>query len=167
MTGDDPAGANPRSPWPAYVRHTIRLLAACALSYGMARAAALQEDYWAVITAIVVTQPLLDDTLAASRSRVLGTLLGAAAGFAVLVAAQRGLPIVPLFWCALVPLALLTAIWPTLRLSGVTLVVVVLIPSSEAPFLRPLDRVVGILLGTVASVIVTAVLRERQAAISR
>jgi uncharacterized membrane protein YccC len=150
--------------WGQYTRQTLRLLAACALSYLLARLFGLREDYWALITAIVVTQPALGDTLAASRNRVVGTLIGAAAGFAVLEAAQHGLPQFALFWCALVPLALLTAIRQSLRLSGVTLVVVVLIPSQAAPFVRPLDRVFGILLGTLASIAVAAAIRTRPAA---
>jgi hypothetical protein len=43
-----------------------------------------------------------------------------------------------------------------LRMSGVTLIVVVLVPSLSGPFVRPFDRVVEILLGTIASLIVSA-----------
>jgi uncharacterized membrane protein YccC len=121
----------------------------------------LKEEYWAVITAVVVTQPVLDDTLVASRNRIVGTVIGAAMGFVVLEAAQHGLAILPLFWCALVPLAILTAMSQSLRLSCITLIVVVLIPSDASPFARPVDRVLGILLGAAASVVVAAVIRRR------
>jgi uncharacterized membrane protein YccC len=107
----------------------------------------------------VVTQPLLNDTIAASRNRVLGTLIGASAGFVVLEGARFGLPAAVLFWCALAPLAVLTAVRQNLRLSCITLVVVVLIPSAGPPFVRPLDRVFGILLGTLASITVAAAMR--------
>ncbi len=120
----------------------------------------MHEGYWALITAIVVTQPLFDDTLVASRNRVLGTLIGAAAGFVVLEAARLGLPVGALFWCALLPLAVLTAAHPNLRLSCITLIVVVLIPASGPPFVRPLDRVFGILLGTLGSIAVAAAARR-------
>jgi hypothetical protein len=80
-------------------------------------------------------------------------------GFCVLLAAKRGFPVGVLFWVALVPSAVLTARWPNLRLCCVTLVVVVLIPSNGPVFERPLDRVFGILLGTAASILVSAVTR--------
>jgi uncharacterized membrane protein YccC len=136
-----------------------RILAASAISYGLARVLGLQEEYWAVITAVVVTQPAFTDTVAASRNRVLGTMVGALAGFAVLEAAQLGLDLLTMFWVAMVPLAILTAWRQNLRLSGVTLTVVALIPSTDAPFVRPLDRVWGIMLGTVASIMVAALVR--------
>jgi hypothetical protein len=77
----------------------------------------------------------------------------------VVEAVQYGLPKLPLFWCALVPLAVLTAVWSNLRLSCVTLVVVVLIPSAGPAFERPLDRVFGILVGVISSIIVSTVIR--------
>jgi len=136
-------------------------MAACALSTLLASLCGLREGYWALITAVVVTQPSLDDTLAASRNRVLGTLIGAAVGCLVIEAALHGFSTQLLFWCALAPLALLTAVHHNLRLSCITLIVVVLIPSAGDPFVRPLDRVYGILLGTLASIVATAVLRDR------
>lgn len=139
-----------------YALQTIRLLAACGISHGLCSWVGLKESYWALITAIVVTQPALDDTLVASRNRVIGTLIGAAAGFVVLEAAQRGFSAFILFWCALVPLAAMTAVRQSLRLSCITLIVVVLIPAAGPPFARPLDRVYGILLGAAASIVVAA-----------
>jgi uncharacterized membrane protein YccC len=143
------------------IRQTARIVLACALSDGFAHLAGLREGYWALITAIVVTQPALEDTLVASRNRVLGTLIGAAAGFLVLEAVQHGAPLPPLFWAALLPLAILTAAHQSLRLSCVTLVVVVLIPSTGAPFVRPWDRVFGILLGTLAAILAAELLRPK------
>ena len=107
-----------------------RFVAACAVAYGGAAALGLHERYWALITAIVVTQPMLSDTLAAGRDRVAGTLVGAAAGFVVLELAHLGLPLLVLFWIALVPLAILVALRPYLRLSLVTLCVVALVPAN-------------------------------------
>ncbi len=141
---------------------TLRILAACAVSYAGAWAIGLHEGYWALITAVVVMQPAFADTLAASRNRVAGTVIGAAAGLLVLAAAQRGWPSFWLFWMALAPLAVLTAAWPGLRLSGVTLVVVVLLPAAGAPYARAFDRIFAILLGTLASIAVSAVIVSRR-----
>ena len=137
----------------------IRLFGACVVSYAAALAIGLYEGYWAVITAVVVTQPMLSDTLSAGRDRIVGTLIGAAAGFCVLEAADHGWPTMPLFWSALAGLTLVIAMQPYLRLCAVTLVVVVLVPGSGKAFVRPVDRVLEILLGTVAAIVVTAIIR--------
>ena len=142
----------------AVLWQTLRIMLACISSYVAARAIGLHESYWALITAVIVLQPALRDTFAASANRVYGTLIGAGAGLLVLLAARHGLPQFWLFWCALIPLAALTAIWPNLRLSCVTLVVVLLIPSAGAPFLRAFDRIFAILLGVVASIVIAAAL---------
>jgi uncharacterized membrane protein YccC len=160
-------------PWPGSVRlrRIKRLLVlffrkehpffACALAYALSELVGLKEGYWAIITAIVVTQPDLDQTIQASRTRIVGTLIGAACGFLVLLAVQHGLPRLVLFWCALVPLAMMTAVSQSFRLSCITLTVVVLIPATGPPFARPLDRVFGILIGAAASVAVLAISRIR------
>jgi uncharacterized membrane protein YccC len=142
----------------------VRLLGACALATSSAKAFGLKEPYWALITAVIVTQPLLDETLSAARIRIVGTLIGAATGCLVLGLAPHGMPRQVLFWCAMVPLAVLTAIRQSLRLSCITLAVVVLIPSDGPVFQRPMDRVLGILLGAAASIVVTALVRAGRAA---
>jgi uncharacterized membrane protein YccC len=141
---------------------TARILASTAIAYGASEALGLRESYWALITAVVVTQPALSDTLAAGKDRVIGTLIGALVGLGVLGATYLGASADLLFWIALVPLAIMTAIRPSLRLSCITLAVVVLVPAAGAPFVRPLHRVFAILLGTLASVMVCAVIRGEE-----
>ena len=136
-----------------------RLVAACAFAFGGGAGIGLKERYWAIITAIVVTQPVLSDTLSSARDRVAGTLIGAALGFGVLELAEHGVPPEAMFWVALPPLALLIAMRPYLRLSAVTLVVVVLVPGTGTPFVRPFDRVIEILLGAIAAIVVAALFR--------
>ena len=58
-------------------------------------------------------------------------------------------------------LALLVAMYPYLRLSAVTLIVVVLVPGTGTIYARPFDRVVEILIGTFAAVVAAAVIRPR------
>ncbi len=152
---------SPAPPWQKLAWQSFRIVAACGLSAVLAGYCGLKESYWALITAVIVTQPAFTDTWAAAVNRVSGTAIGAAVGFCVLVAARPGLPAQLLFWIALVPLALLTAKWQNLRLSCITLVVVVLIPSHGPVLERPLDRVFGILSGTAASILVSALTRGR------
>ena len=115
-----------------------------------------------MITAVVVTQPMLSDTLSAGRDRILGTLIGAAGGFLVLEAGARGWSVMPLFWCVLTGFALLVAAFPYLRLCAVTLVVVVLVPGDGPAFTRPADRVFEILLGTIAAIVVASIIRPKR-----
>jgi len=144
----------PKFGWPQG-RQTCRLLAAFALSGGSAALLHVPEGYWAIITAVVVMQPDLSHTLAAGRNRVIATLIGAVAGLALIALRQLGLPAMPLFIAGLIPLAVITAIWPNLRLACTTLVVVFLIPAAGDPYGRPLLRVADILLGVLACVVVS------------
>jgi uncharacterized membrane protein YccC len=137
------------------MRQTCRLLAAFALAGGSAAVLGVPEGYWAIITAVVVMQPDLSHTLAAGRNRVAATLIGAAVGLALIAARQQGLAEIPLFIAGLIPLAVVTAIWPNLRLACTTLVVVFLIPAQGDPYIRPLLRVADILLGVVACLVVS------------
>jgi uncharacterized membrane protein YccC len=136
---------------------TLRILGACGLSYGVASLLGLPDPFWAPVTAIVVTQPGLPATLSAGRNRIIGTLLGAFVGLCVIGMARLGLPMMPMFWIALIPLAFITALRANLRLSCITLIVVLLVPPMGLSFERPLDRVLEILIGTLASVLVSAV----------
>lgn len=138
------------------VVQTVRLLSASALAYGAATMFGLPDRFWAMVTAVVVTQPMLQATLAAGLDRVLGTVLGAVAGLSVIFCARHGLPESVGFCTALVLLAIVTAVWPNMRLSCITLIVVVLVPSNGLSFSRPIDRVLEILLGTLVAVIASA-----------
>jgi uncharacterized membrane protein YccC len=138
-----------------HIWQAVRLLAACGLAWAGTAAMGLKEVYWALITATIVTQPQLPATLKAGRDRILGAILGAATGLLVIEAVARGWPNLPLFWTALVPLAVITAKWPNLRFACATLIVLVLVPSNDTAD-RPIDRVAEIVIGTVASVIATA-----------
>ena len=106
----------------------------------------------------------LENALNEGRMLMLGgqVLIGAVAGLAVIAAGQWGASTFALFWVTLVPLAILTAIKPNLRLSCVTLVIVVLVPAPGNPFARPFERVVEILVGVLASIVVSAATPSRQ-----
>ena len=137
------------------LQQAIRLLSASALAFALSTLFGIPEAYWSLITVIVVMQPDLSRTLAAGRDRVLATLLGAALGLGLIALRQAGLPTLPLFVAGLVPLACITAVWPAMRLSCTTLVIVLLIPAEGDPFARPLFRVLDILVGALACVAIS------------
>ena len=141
---------------PAYLWQAARIFAACAVSYSIPALIGLEEAYWAPISAIYVAQPELEATFAAARDRVIATLIGALTGLAVLQAARSGVHSMPLFWGALIPLSILSAVRPNLRLSCTTLVILVLVPSTGPVLARPLERIFEILLGTLVAIAVTA-----------
>ncbi len=141
--------------WTPELRQAIRTLVSVFLSYVVAHALHLREPYWALITAVIVTQARVSSTLEAGRDQIIGTLVGAAAGAAAITLWLAGLPKAPVFAGLLVPLALLAAFKPNLRLAGVTLVVVFLFPAQGGAFNRPVDRVLAILVGAVVSLAVS------------
>jgi uncharacterized membrane protein YccC len=145
----------------AHLWQSVRILAACGLAYGASKLIGLREEYWALVTAVVVTQPGLLETLSASRDRVLGTLIGAFVGLAVIAAGQWGASTLLLFWVAIVPLSILAAIKHSLRMGCVTLIIVVLVPATGNPFARPFERIVEILVGVLASIAICAVTPSR------
>ncbi len=146
-----------------YLWQAARTLAALGLAWGMTSLCGLKEGYWALITTVIVTQSDLPATLALGRDRFLGTILGALAGLLIIEAVKHGLPSVPLFWMALVPLVLISAVWPNMRIACIILIVLILVPSPSPDFGRPIARVAEILIGIVASIAATAVIRFKPA----
>jgi uncharacterized membrane protein YccC len=146
--------------------HAAKILVACALAYGITWLLNLPEGYWCLITVIVVTHPDLPGTLNASRDRLVGTLIGAAVGALAIAGRLHGLPTLALYAAGLVPLAMLTAVWPSLRLSCVTLTIVLLPNPEGTDFSRPMNRVLEILLGTAVATVVALpeLLRRRRSA---
>lgn len=106
---------------------------------------------------VVVTQPQFPQTLTAGRDRILGTLIGAAVAAPAIAGRLHGLPTLPLYVAGLVPLAFLTGMWPNLRLSCITLTILLLVPSGASSLLVPVHRVLEIVLGTVSALIVSFV----------
>jgi uncharacterized membrane protein YccC len=146
------------------LRRFARTLVSCLLSYYAAKLATLPELYWAVITTlIVVTQPSLNQALNTGRDQIIGAVIGGVVGVVGLFAILRGAQPLIVFAIALLPLAALAAWRPTLRLACVTLVVVVLVPASGlgSPFERPIDRVLEILIGAGAALLVAFLMPNR------
>ncbi len=141
--------------WTPELRQAVRTLVSVFLSDVVAQGLHLREPYWALITAVIVTQARISSTLEAGRDQIIGTLVGAVAGAVAIALFLAGLPKVPVFAVLLVPLALLAAFKPNLRLAGVTLVVVFLFPAQGGAFSRPVDRVLAILVGAVVSLAVS------------
>ena len=141
--------------WQPELRQSVRTLVSVLLSDLVAHALQLREPYWALVTAVIVTQARISSTIEAGRDQIVGTMIGAAAGACAIALELSGLPKLPVFTVLLVPIALLGAFRPNLRLAGVALVVTFLFPSDGGPFNRPVDRVLAILVGAAVSLLVS------------
>jgi uncharacterized membrane protein YccC len=142
---------------PAQLGHALRMLAACALAYSVSWLFRLPEVYWSLVTVVIVTHPDLPSTVTASRDRIIGTLIGAPAGALAIIGREHGLPTLPLYAVGLVPLVLLTAAWQSLRLSSITFTIVLLAPAGGSSFALPVLRVIEIVIGTLAALVISLV----------
>jgi len=145
------------------VRQSVRFVLSIALAWLAAHIAHLREPVWSLITAVIVTQGSITQTMSTGRDQIIGTLIGAGTGIAVI---GLGLWVMPgwlAFDLALIPLVWLAAWRGTRRFALITLMVIVLFPSEGGPFTRPLDRLLSILCGVGASVVVSYVVLHRPA----
>jgi len=137
----------------------VRVAAAGAASFALAEALGLAQGYWAVFTAVIVTQASVGGSLKATVDRFTGTLGGAAAGAAVaLIVAHEGpaARIVGLA-VALLPVAFLAALDPRFRVAPVTAVIVLISPTGTQinPLLFTIDRVAEIALGSMVALAIS------------
>ena len=138
-----------RGTWRQVVRMNVSLI----LSGIVATIIHLDEPVWALITSvIVITQSRLTQTLSTGREQIVGTLIGAAAGMSAIALEQyTSLSVGMVFWVMLMPLAVLVALRPKMRVAIVTLMVGLLFPATGEPFSRPLQRIASIMTGVVVS----------------
>ena len=106
----------------------LRMTAAAVLSFAAAQLLSVVQVYWAVVTAIVVTQTSLGGSLKAVIDRLVGTIGGAFWGVAVILALpHRGVWMTLLaLTVTLVPLALVVAFRPGYRVAPLTAAIVLL-----------------------------------------
>ena len=148
------------------VRLTLRMSAAGLIAFALAQLLGLARDYWAVLTAVIVMQASVGGSLKAMVDRFLGTIGGAAWGAVVTSslphadALSTGVALA----VALVPLAGLVALRPTLRVAPVTAVIVLLGASDQqAVFQTALDRVFEIGLGSAVALAVALLISPTRA----
>ena len=125
--------------------HAGKTTLAAALSWWLAKLFGVRDGYWGSISAIIVLQSNVGATVTASRDRVIGTLIGAALGFAFSLAR----PMVAIVACGLLGLR------NSSRLAGVTITIVMLVHREGSTWGLALDRVIEVLLGIVVALAVT------------
>ncbi len=145
--------------WPR-LRQAIQTAVAACLAYAAAELLDLPQGFWAVMTAIVVTQANVGASLGLAVDRLLGSLLGVVVGGAValLLADVHALKYAGLAATILV-LAYFSARRPALRIACVTAAIVILgDPRFGAPISSAGYRMIEVLIGTVISILTTLLL---------
>lgn len=127
---------------------------AAALSWWLATLFGVRDGYWGSISAIIVLQSNVGATVTASRDRIIGTLIGAALGFAFspprpLVLGYLLAMLLATVFCGLMGLR------NSSRLAGVTITIVMLVHREGSAWGLALDRVIEVLLGIVVALAVT------------
>ena len=144
--------------WPR-LRLAIQTTIAACLAYVVVDALALSQGFWAVMTAILVTQANVGASLGLAAERLGGSLLGVIVGGAVAVAladAQElkfaGLAVTVLI------LGFFSAHRPSLRIACVTAAIVVLgDPSLGPPISSAENRMIEVVVGTVIAILTSLI----------
>ncbi len=146
----------------AEIRFGLRIAFAGVAAFALAQILHLPQGYWAVFTAVLVTQASLGGSLKAAVDRLIGTFAGAIFGAIVVTFLPHGdaLALGIALAVALAPLAVLSALYPALRVAPITVVILLLggASANEGPFLaallRTLEVGIGGLVGLLVSVFV-------------
>src|SRR5437867_2654796 len=145
------------------ISHAFRTAVAATISILLGRLVGLPEAYWAAIATVVVMQSPLGATVPLAIQRIVASALGASIG--AIESTYFG---ANLFVFALAML-LLGLISFALRLEKVgysyaciTLVIIVLIPRAETPWIAAAHRFAEVSLGILVALVVVAVWREER-----
>jgi len=143
--------------------HAFRTAVAATLSIILGRLVGLPEAYWAAIATVVVMQSPLGDTVPLAIERIVASALGASIG--AIESTYFG-PNLFVFALAMLLLGLISFV---LRLEKVgysyaciTLVIIVMIPRAETPWIAAAHRFAEVSLGILVALAVVGVWREER-----
>jgi len=134
--------------------HATKTALAAALCWAIALRFGLHDGYWGAISAIIVLQSNFGATITASRDRILGTLIGAAFGFAFSLFGALPWNYILAVLLAVILCGLL-GLRNSSRLAGVTITIVMLVQKSGSHWLLALHRVGEVILGFVVAILVS------------
>jgi len=144
------------SSWPR-LRQAIQTMVAACIAYAIVETFNLSQGFWAVMTAILVTQANVGASLSLALDRLLGSLVGVLVGGAVAVALAdvHELKFAGLAVTVLV-LAFFAAKRPSLRIASVTAAIVILgDPSLGPPIASAEKRMIEVAIGTIVAISTT------------
>ena len=145
----------------AELRLGVRVTVAGLGTYVLAQAIGFPQGYWAVFTALIVTQASVGGSLKASIDRLIGTLGGAVYGaiVATLIPHEDPLRFIGVLALTLAPLGFLAALYPRFRIAPLTATILLLSSASqmgpvEAAIYRTMEISLGCLVGLAVSLFV-------------
>jgi uncharacterized membrane protein YccC len=137
----------------------VRIAASGVAAYAIAAAFHLMLPLWAVLTSLIVTQMSVGRSLKATRDYMLGTIGGAVYGgaIAVLIPHSGEGSLLALLVLAIVPLAFIASINPSLNSATVTAVIVLLLPTihQSNPLDSAIDRVLEVTVGALTGLMIS------------
>lgn len=147
------------------VTYAAKTALAASLCWWLALSFGLHDGYWGAISAIIVLQSNFGATITASRDRILGTLIGAAFGFSFSLFGTLPWNYILAVAAALI-LCSVIGLRSSSRLAGVTISIVMLVPSGGSHWRLALDRVGQVMLGIVMAIAVSTLVFPDRARIS-
>jgi uncharacterized membrane protein YccC len=131
-------------------------------AFALAQALALPQGFWAVITALIVTQSNVGGSLKAALDRFIGSVFGAVYGSAVAFAIphEHGLSRAAALVMAVAPLSFMAALSAGFRVAPITAIIVLLSAtgSTLGPFGFAVDRVLEVGLGCAVGLLVSVLI---------
>jgi uncharacterized membrane protein YccC len=143
----------------AQFRLAVRMTLAAAVAYAVGELLALEQSYWAVLTAIIVMQASVGASLKAMLDRLVGSLGGAVTGVAISVGLHRVGIVSPAAELAigLPPLTLVASLYPAFRVAPITFIILLLAPDLQAlgPVQSAIHRMFEIGVGSIIALAVS------------
>jgi uncharacterized membrane protein YccC len=140
----------------------LRMTASTLAAFALAQVLSLPQSFWAVITALIVTQSNVGGSLKAAFDRFVGSVFGAVYGSAVAFAIPHDHALSSAFAVvvAVAPLSYLAAFSPGFRVAPITAIIVLLSVSGSAlgPFGFAVDRVLEVGLGCAVGLVVSVLI---------
>jgi uncharacterized membrane protein YccC len=137
----------------------IRVTVAALSALVIALAVGLKLPLWAVLTSLIVTQMSVGRSLKATRDYLVGTLGGAVYGafIAVMIPHSGESALLAVLVLAVLPLAFIAAINPSLNVATVTAIIVLLLPTMNHgdPLDSAIDRVLEVTVGALSGLMVS------------
>jgi len=139
----------------AAVRQAVRMTTAALAAMALGDLLGLTHSYWAVLTAVIITQASVGGSIKASVDRMIGTLSGGLYGGLVAVGVPHVDPAGGLLalGLAMAPLAVLSALSPSFRVAPITAIILLLTPQQAGVWQSALARVSEIGFGSVVGLV--------------